>query len=119
MTVEELVHATLSALAGGRVYPDLAPEGTEAPYIVYQQVGGQSLNHTEGSKPDAENCRIQVAVWGPVRTEVTALAQQVEALMRQAAGAQVTVLGNRTSVYEPDTALRGTRQDFSLWVPVS
>ncbi len=58
MTVDEHMATTLAALAGGRVFPDFAPEGTPAPYIVFQQVGGQGLNHTEGTLPTAENCRM-------------------------------------------------------------
>lgn len=117
MTVEERLQAVLGTLAGGRVYPDVAPQGTEAPYIVFQQVGGQSLNYTEGSVPTEENCRIQLATWGPRRTEVTTLAQQAEALLLAAPAFQATTLGNRTSLLDDDTGLRGARQDFSVWVP--
>lgn len=117
MTVEEHIHTTLAALAGGRVYPDVAPEGTAAPYIVYQQVGGQGLNHTEGTLPTAENCRIQLATWCASRIEATTLAQQAEALLLAATAFQATTLGNRTSLLDDDTNLRGARQDFSVWVP--
>lgn len=117
MTVEERLQAVLGALAGGRVYPDVAPQGTAAPYIVFQQVGGQGLNHTEGSVPAAENCRIQLATWSTSRIEATTLAQQAEALLLLATSFQATTLGNRTSLLDDDTGLRGARQDFSVWVP--
>lgn len=117
MTVDEHMATTLAALAGGRVFPDFAPEGTPAPYIVFQQVGGQGLNHTEGTLPTAENCRIQLATWADARIEATTLASQAEALLLAAAPFQATTLGNRTSLVDEDTGLRGARQDFSLWVP--
>ena len=117
MTIDEHIATTLASLAGGRVYPDFAPEGTAAPYIVFQQVGGQAFNHTEGTLPTAENCRIQVATWGVMRTDVTTLAQQAEALLLAATAFQATTLGNRTNLVDEDTALRGARQDFSVWVP--
>ena len=117
MTIDEHIATTLASLAGGRVYPDFAPEGTAAPYIVFQQVGGQGLNYTEGSLPTSENCRIQVATWGVMRTDVTTLAQQAEALLLAATAFQATALGNRTNLFEPGTDLRGARQDFSVWVP--
>jgi hypothetical protein len=31
------------------------------------------------------------------------------------AGLQTTVLGGATSIYEPDTQLRGRMQDYSFW----
>jgi len=42
MTVESSILAALTSLAGGRVYPDIAPPAVAAPYIVYQQVGGEA-----------------------------------------------------------------------------
>lgn len=117
MTVEEHMQTTLGALAGGQVYPDVAPEGTAAPYIVFQQVGGQGLNHTEGTLPTAENCRMQLATWCESRIQATTLAQQAEALLLAATAFQATTLGNRTSLLDEDTGLRGARQDFSVWVP--
>jgi hypothetical protein len=117
MTVEERIASTLVALAGGRVYPDFAPPGAAAPYIVFQQVGGQGFNHTEGTLPTAENCRMQLSVWCETRIEATTLAQQAEALLLQAITFQATTLGSRTSLVDEDTGLRGARQDFSVWVP--
>lgn len=117
MTVDERLQAVLGALAGGRVYPDVAPPDAQAPYIVFQQVGGQGFGYTEGTVPAEENCRIQLATWCATRIEATTLAQQAEALLLQATTCQATTLGTRTSLLDDDTGLRGARQDFSVWVP--
>src|SRR5690606_9279183 len=98
-------------------YPDVAPASAPLPRIVYQQVGGTALNYTEGTQPDEENARVQIACWAQTRGQATLLAQQVEAAMRAAPIAQVTVLGARVSVHEPDTGLYGCRQDFSVTAP--
>ena len=116
MSIEDQLFTVLGALAGGQVYPDVAPPGTVAPYLVHQQVGGQALAYTEGSVPGQENCRIQVSTWSLRRTEATTLAKEAEALLLQAAGMQTEALGNRVHTFDEDTGLYGARQDFSVWV---
>ncbi|MGV7210500.1 DUF3168 domain-containing protein [Oxalobacteraceae bacterium A2-2] len=117
MSVEELVYGALAGLASGRVYPDEAPDNVVAPYIVYQQVGGDAINYVEPAMPDLQNARIQIAVWASRRADASALALQVEQAMRLAAQLQTTVLGARRSVSDPIAKLRGSQQDYSIWVP--
>ena len=116
MTIEEIIYQVLSPLFDGRVYPDVAPDPSETPRAVYQQVGGAGFQFTEGTIPDRENCRMQIAVWGTRRVEVTQLAKLVEEAILTAPQFQAEALGSRNSVHEPDTNLYGARQDFSIWV---
>ena len=116
MSADTLIFAALKALVGNRVYPLLAPEDVARPYIVYQQVGGQSLNFLDATVPSKKNARIQVAIWGDTRADVAELAGQVEDTLRLAAGLQTTVLGQPVASVDPDTRLHGSRQDFSLWI---
>lgn len=116
MTPEAHVFTALQALVGGRCYPDVAPNGAPLPRIVCQQVGGRSINYTEGTLSDRENARMQIACWAETREAATALARQAEAAL-MAADLQCEPLGARVSVHEPDTGLRCARQDFSIWVP--
>jgi hypothetical protein len=115
MTVEAQIFAALSALVNARVYPDIGLEGGEKPYITYQQVGGDAINYTEIAIPDKKNARMQVNVWALTRLEASALADQVEDALRGLSDAETLVLGARVALYEEDTKLRGTRQDFSIW----
>jgi len=117
MTIEALIYAALAPLVDGRVYPDVAEEGSALPRIVYQEVGGNGLAFTEGTLPDHEGCRMQVVAWGEQRLAVTALAKQIKEALMAVPELQVEPLGGRTSVHEPDTGLRGSRQDFSIWAP--
>lgn len=39
LTAASAFHAAISHLAGGRVYPVRAPQGTAAPYVIFQQIG--------------------------------------------------------------------------------
>jgi hypothetical protein len=116
MTIEELVIAVLQALAGGRIFPDFAPEGTPTPYIVYQAVGGEPLNFLGGDNPGKTNARMQISVWAQTRLEASKLGQQVEDAMRAAANLQPEVLTGRVATYDETTRYRGTMQDFSLWL---
>lgn len=115
MTPEAHVFNALQALVSGRCYPDVAPSGAPLPRIVCQQVGGRSVNYTEGTLPDRENARMQVACWAETREAATALARQVEAALL-AANLQCEPLGARVSGHEPETGLRCARQDFSIWI---
>lgn len=115
MTIEEQVAAALSPLVGGQVFPDVAPEKTQAPYITYQAVGGAPLNYITGEDPGRANTRMQVNVWAATRIDASQLGVQVEAAIRAAGDLQPEVLTGRVSTYDPEKKLRGTMQDFSLW----
>lgn len=116
MTVEALIVSALSALVGGRVYPDLAPDPVSTPYIVYQQVGGRPVNFVDSATlPSKANGRFQITVWSATRLEVAALSKAAADVLRADAGLQTTVLGQPVADYDAVTKLRGSRQDFSFW----
>lgn len=115
MSLESSIFDALKSLVSNRVHPDVAPEQTVRPYITYQQVGGQSVNFLDTTLPSKKNARIQINVWGDTRLQVGTLSRQVEDALRGTAALQTSVLGAAVSLYEPETKLRGTRQDFSVW----
>jgi hypothetical protein len=115
MTVESDIIAALSSLVTARVYPDAAPPTPTRPYIVYQQVGGEAPTFLERAVPSKKNGRFQVNVWATTRIQAAALAVQAETAMTTATAFQCKPLGAFISLYEEDTQLRGTTQDFSVW----
>lgn len=115
MSLEPQIFAAIAGLVADRVYPDIAPEKTQLPYITYQQVGGDAVNYTDKTVPNSRNARVQVNVWAATRLAASALADQVEDALRVVTSFDTEVLGARVSVYEQDTKLRGARQDFSVW----
>lgn len=117
MSAEADIAPLLTSLVSGRVYPDVAPPGSALPRIVYQQAGGQSINYTEGTLPDKENARMQIACWAATRSAAIALMKQAEAAILAAPAMQAETLGARVSVVETDVEpyLYGSRQDFSIW----
>lgn len=115
MSLESLIFDALKGVLASRVYPDVAPEGVEAPFGTYQAVGGGAVNYVEASVPDRQNARVQVTVWAATRTEASLIGKQVEDALRLALPLQTTVLTARRSVYEEDTRRRGSMQDFDFW----
>jgi hypothetical protein len=115
VSAEATLYTLLSALVAGRMYPDIAPEGSALPRIVYQQVGGQGLSFMDGTLPSKENGRMQIACWATSRAEAISLAKQVEVAVCGAAALQAIPLGARASDFEQDTNLYACRQDFSVW----
>lgn len=115
MSAEAAIVPLLTGLVSGRIYPDVAPSGAGLPRIVYQQVGGQAINYTEGTIPDKENARMQVVCWAATRAAAIALMKQAEAAIRTAPVIQVEPLGARVSGYEQDANLYSSQQDFSIW----
>lgn len=116
MSVESLIFDTLKGLVTNRVYPDVAPEDVTAlPRIVYQQVGGQAINFLENVPAGKKNGRFQVAVWGGTRLQVAALSRQVEDALKSTNALYPTILAAPVAIYEEDTRLYGSRQDFSFW----
>jgi hypothetical protein len=116
VTVETLVYTALKALVNNRVYRDVAPETvTDLPRITFQQVGGQATNFLEPAAPSKRNERFMIRCWDDRRDDVMALARQVEDTLRAYTALQATVLGSAVAVYEEDTKLFGSIQDFSFW----
>lgn len=117
MSAEAAIVPLLTGLVSGRIYPDVAPSGALLPRIVYQQVGGKTINYTEGSLPDKENARMQIVCWAASRLSAINLAKQVEAAILAAPGMQSEAIGARASIAETDVEpfLYGSRQDFSIW----
>lgn len=116
MSAESSIFSALSSLVSNRAYPDVAPDAVVKPYLVFQQVGGRAVQFMSAAVPSKKNSRIQVSVWGDTRAQVSALAVQVEDALRGVAALQTTVLGAPVAVYEADTKLRGSQQDFSIWI---
>ena len=115
MSAEAALVPLLTGLVSGRIYPDVAPSGAGLPRIVYQQVGGKTINYTEGALPDKENARMQVVCWASTRMAAINLMKQVEAAILSAPVIQAEALGARISGYEQDTNLFSSMQDFSIW----
>lgn len=115
MSVETQIYSALKTLVNNRVYRDIAPpEVTALPRITFQQVGGDAINFLSGDRPSKKWARIQCNCWDDRRDDVMALARSVEDALRAETDLGTTVLGAPVAVYEPETRLYGSIQDFSV-----
>jgi hypothetical protein len=120
MSAESITYGALSALAGGKVFPDIAPVDDPdtglpvvAPWITYQSVGGQAFNTVDSATPGLRNSRMQVTVWAKTRAQAASIMEQAfQALVNPAVKA--VPIGAPVSTFEPDTLLYGSSLDFSI-----
>ena len=115
MTTESDLFNTLKTLVANRVYPDLAPLNTPRPFIVYGQVGGESLAFLNNTLPDKKHGRFQIDVYADSRAACALVALQVETAMAAATVFNARAIGAPTSTYEPDVLIFGSQQDFSIY----
>ena len=113
MTAESTLAALLKTLCP-RVYPDVAPDGTVAPYITYQALGGDSLRYGDNTAPDKRHTLMQISVWSTTRGESLSLIRQAEESIC-AASWQAEPQGEAASTYEKDTKLYGSIQRFLIF----
>lgn len=116
MSLETDLTAVLLALCP-RVFPDVAPFGTQQPYVTWQQIGGPALTFVEGTLPDHRGALIQVNVWDDRRIDANALALQIEAALVAATQFQAQSSSAFSASFDDDSDARGTLQDFEIWAP--
>ncbi|WP_320535280.1 DUF3168 domain-containing protein [Robbsia andropogonis] len=113
MGAEAIIYAALQDLAGGNVYPDIAPEGTGKPYIVYFAVGGNSFPVLNGKTPATRNQRMRINTWAESRLAASELMDAVFSAVVNPS-VQAVPIGGPSSTYESDTLLYGSSFDFSI-----
>ena len=113
MSIEADLKTALAAVAGGRVYPDVA-DSQVFPLIVYQQVGGDVIEPLECVVPDKDNARIQVVVWSKTRLEASSVARQARVALVQGTLKAYT-FGAPVSLYDEVLKLYGSRTDYGIW----
>lgn len=105
----------LAGLADGRVFPLVADDGADTPYIVIQRVGGPAVNFVTGEAPEKQIHRVQVTVWAESALNAEAIGKQVEDAIRGAVELQPEVLGGAIDDYDPTTKYKGSRQEFRIF----
>lgn len=116
MSVETSVFSVLSAAAGvsalveQRIYPDVLPETTVYPAVVFARTRTDPV-YSIGSVYFGADVGIQVGCWGKTRTEADAVGSAVEAALR-AAGMPHQ---GKQAGYDPDTDLFATVIDLEIF----
>ena len=91
MSIHSDIVTALAAIAGGRVYPDAAPENLAPPLVIYRRVGYEPLMTLQGYANLAKSTFV-FECWAAPTATVTAkaaaltLAGQVQAAIDAASG---------------------------------
>jgi hypothetical protein len=111
--IEKQVQTLLDDLVGSKVFFDAAPAGTEAPFIILLQVGGEPIEFLDG--PSGQDfVRLQVDVHAGKRSEANALMSSVRERMKTL---QASPIGAPVSLYEDAVALYRRVCDFRVIGP--
>lgn len=111
------MEATLQIILAGIVgpsFPIVAPENTQAPYAVWQQVGGADESFLDNTRAKKHG-RVQIAIWGPSPAALAPLRETIEATLRARKDMTCTPASAHVMTHEPGTGLYGLRQDWDIW----
>ena len=105
----------LNGLVDGRVFPIVADQVYDDPYIIIQRVGGSPVNFLTGEAPEKQSYRIQVTVWAQSALDAETIGKQVEIAIRSATDLQPEVIAGAADTYDETVKRRGSRQDFRVF----
>lgn len=114
MSLESELYTVLLAHCP-RVFPDVAPPGTQRPWVTYQQIGGDPSFYVEGQVMAKVSAYMQINVWHDNRQQANNLMRQIEAALLQSTAFQAEPQGGLIAGFEDDTETRSAQQDFSIW----
>ena len=110
--IQQNLFAALAGVAGGRVFPNVAPNNVSKPYVVYSRVSIAPEN-TLADGASVENTRLQVDCFDTTYSAAVALAETVKAAMKSSAITHVLLL--EQDQFEPEALLHRVILDFSVW----
>lgn len=113
--IESAIAARLRTLAGGRVFWDLAPQGTLPPYLVLTKVSG-SRGFAFAGLTGQRTYRLQVAAWGAQKLDAIQLQESVIGQLSApgADGLTVEAIDEMPDDYDETTELHGVLNEFTL-----
>jgi hypothetical protein len=114
INLETMLAAALKPLCE-RAFPDVAPEGTATPYVVWHILGGRTVQYVEGALAARRHALVQINVWHESRAAANRLSLDIEAALVAHASLRAEPQGGLQSAYDEDARLRGSMQDFSMW----
>ena len=110
----------VAALAAGRVFTEVLPQGGAVPAVVFNQVAGDDDVALDGPT-GVGSFRVQVDAWAKTRADATALGLAVRAALAGHSGAaaglevQAVFLLTERWDFDSETSLYRTSQDYEVW----
>lgn len=108
------LYTALQALAGGRVYPVLAPPTCAAPYLVWQVIAGEPDYHARGAS-GLQRTRVQVDAWADTYAAAQALIASATTALRGSANWAVAAEYVNPDDVDPETGHHRASTDYVLW----
>lgn len=110
-TVQEGLRAALAGVAGGRVYPAIAPDGAAAPFLVYTRISAVPAT-TFAGRPIA-NTRFQVDIYASTYANAQTTRDATVAALD--AWAVRSVILSEADIFEDETKTHRVSLDLSVW----
>ena len=110
--IQQEIFTALSGVAGGRVFPNIAPNDVQKPYVVYARVSSAPDNTLADGAP-VENTRLQVDCFDTSYAAAVTLAMAVKTAMKSSPIAHLLLL--EQDQFEPEALLHRVILDFSIW----
>ena len=105
----------VTAIAGDRIYPLLAPPDVARPYVVWQRIASEPQVSLAGFTSGLERIRVQIDCYADTPDAVFALAAAVRAAVQAATGPVRGITVNETDFFEDDTRLYRRAVDVSVF----
>ena len=110
--IQQDLFAALAGVAGGRVFPNVAPNNVQKPYVVYARVSNAPENTLADGAP-VEKTRLQVDCYDTTYAAALALAETVKVAIKSSAITNILLL--EQDQFEPEALLHRVILDFSIW----
>lgn len=115
-TIKTDLATVLQTLAGGRMYPAMAPPKPTLPYGVFLQVVGRPNTTLDAQRAGLTRHLFQIDVYDDTYLGADALHQQLQAAMGNATTFKATQISER-DLYEPETKRHRILTEWSIWAP--
>ena len=110
--MQQDLFAALSGVAGGRVFPNVAPNNVQTPYVVYARVSCNPENTLADGSP-IDNTRLQIDCYDTTYAAAVTLAQAIKQALKASAIAHVAL--TEQDQFEPEALLHRVILEFSVW----
>ena len=104
---------TVTSSVSTRIYPEVCPQQTDLPVIVYARVSSNPEYSLDGYS-SLENSRIQIDTFAETYKEAKVVAGRVKVAM-DAATAYKAIMTNDMDEYDPELQVFRVIQDYSCW----
>jgi len=103
------IYPLIGTLAGGKVFPYVAPSGTAAPWVVFLLPTAVSGDVFCGQAETAST--LQIDAWAQSVDEARAIRSQIRAAIAPLSPVSLNELND----YEPDTSLYRATLEVQIW----